>query len=151
MDFREYQVAAMRTAARILDAYPTELQFLGKDWNGEQALSVVDKLIWSLGLAGEAGEVCDYLKKVYGHGKPFDRDVLQKELGDCLWYLTVLAASHGLTLEGVAAENIRKLLTRYPKGFSVEAAAAKADEKPATVVSPGGSGDPIDTFGGSDF
>ncbi|RTL30239.1 MAG: hypothetical protein EKK55_02295 [Rhodocyclaceae bacterium] len=45
---------------------------------------------WSLtamGLAGEAGEAIDLLKKAIHHrAKPLDRDKYMKELGDVLWY-----------------------------------------------------------------
>jgi NTP pyrophosphatase (non-canonical NTP hydrolase) len=45
------------------------------------------KFLAAMGLAGEAGEVCDLLKKHLLHGKELDRDELNKELGDVLWYL----------------------------------------------------------------
>jgi len=54
---------------------------------------------WSLtamGLAGEAGEAIDLLKKAIHHrAKPLDRDRYMKELGDILWY-----AALGLRLGG---------------------------------------------------
>jgi NTP pyrophosphatase (non-canonical NTP hydrolase) len=83
----------------------------------------------ALGIAGEAGEVADLLKKVIFHGKALDREALAKELGDVLWYVSDLASQYGLRLESVAATNVAKLNARYPEGFSVEAAAARADEK----------------------
>ena len=39
----------------------------------------------ALGLAGEAGEVADTLKKHLFHARPLDREAVVKELGDCLW------------------------------------------------------------------
>lgn len=54
---------------------------------------------------------------------------LAKELGDVLYYLARAAASLGLTLSQVAQANVDKLRTRYPVGFSVTAAEAKADER----------------------
>ncbi len=60
----------------------------------------------ALGLTGEAGEVAEIIKK---H--------LREELGDVLWYLTVLAEMNGLTLAEIAVENIHKLKARYPEGF----------------------------------
>lgn len=41
----------------------------------------------AMGLAGEAGEVCDLVKKVQHHRQPLDETKLRKELGDVLWYL----------------------------------------------------------------
>jgi hypothetical protein len=45
-----------------------------------------------------------------------------------LWYVANLADAHGFTLSEVAVTNITKLWARYPSGFTVAAAAAKADE-----------------------
>lgn len=72
---------------------------------------------FGMGLAGEAGETCDYLKKVVFHGHTLDKDKLKKELGDCLWYIATLATTAGLSLADVATANIEKLRARYPEGF----------------------------------
>jgi NTP pyrophosphatase (non-canonical NTP hydrolase) len=87
---------------------------------------------WSLvglGLAGEAGEVVELIKKHVHHGRGLDRENLLKELGDVLWYLTLGAHLGGFTLEEVMDANIAKLRARFPHGWSAEAANAKADEK----------------------
>lgn len=73
-----------------------------------------------LGLSGETGEVCDYLKKVYFHGHKLDEQQVCDELGDVLWYIAVLADSFGLSLRMVAEANIEKLKERYPDGFDPE-------------------------------
>jgi len=75
---------------------------------------------FALGIAGEAGEVADYIKKVLYHGHPMDKDKLCKELGDVLWYVATLADTAGLTLQEVAKVNIAKLMKRYPDGFDKE-------------------------------
>ncbi len=82
---------------------------------------------WALGLAGEAGELADALKKHLFHGKPLDRDALLKECGDVAWYLAVLASELGFTLEEVFAKNVDKLRRRYPEGFSTEASLKRVD------------------------
>jgi NTP pyrophosphatase (non-canonical NTP hydrolase) len=74
----------------------------------------------ALGLAGEAGEVCDHIKKWRNQGHHFDHVLLLEELGDCLWYCALAARELGVTLEDVANENVLKLQRRYPAGFSVE-------------------------------
>jgi NTP pyrophosphatase (non-canonical NTP hydrolase) len=74
----------------------------------------------SMGLAGEAGEVVDYLKKVYFHGHEIDKEKLKLELGDVLWYVSNLALLHEISLNDVGRSNIEKLEKRYPSGFSVE-------------------------------
>lgn len=80
-----------------------------------------------LGVAGEAGEVADYLKKVVFHGHPLDVETIQKELGDILWYVADLATIHGLTLSEIATANIEKLKLRYPEGFSTERSVERED------------------------
>ncbi len=71
-------------------------------------------------LAGESGEVVDYLKKTYFHDHPLDKEKMIDELGDVLWYISSLAFVHDVDLEDVAEYNIQKLEKRYPEGFSVE-------------------------------
>lgn len=74
----------------------------------------------ALGLAGEAGEVADLIKKHLHHGHPLDRTEAARELGDVLWYVAAMADAMGLRLEDVAAMNILKLRNRYPQGFDTE-------------------------------
>lgn len=75
-----------------------------------------------LGLAGEAGETVDLLKKVLYHGKSLDREKLKLELGDVLFYLADIAEKYGIPLSEVAEGNVEKIDARYPTGFSIEAA-----------------------------
>ena len=106
----EYQLAAAAIAAGPGDNPTLELAIFG------------------LGIAGEAGEVADLLKKHLGHGHALDVDKLRKELGDVLWYTAMIAHRHGLALSEVAAANLHKLQKRYPNGFSSEASQARVDE-----------------------
>lgn len=71
----------------------------------------------ALGVAGEAGEFADLIKKIRFHGVPQDDDKIVKELGDVLYYVTVSAAIHGYSLEEIADKNNKKLAARYPEGF----------------------------------
>lgn len=73
-----------------------------------------------MGLAGEAGEVVDYLKKWVGHGHDIDKEHVKKELGDVLWYVSEIATALGLSLQEIAMMNADKLRKRYPEGFAVE-------------------------------
>ncbi len=101
MDWSEYTRLAERTANR------------GPSDTDERRL-----VNFSMGLAGEAGEVVDAVKKVVFHGHQIDVGKMRDELGDVLWYLAMTAQTIGLTLEEVAEANIEKLVRRYPEGFS---------------------------------
>ena len=82
---------------------------------------------YALGVAGEAGEVADIIKKHVFHGHELDKKDLLKELGDILWYVSMLSKLGGFTLEEVATANIDKLSRRYKNGFSKEASIARVD------------------------
>lgn len=75
---------------------------------------------YGMGVAGEAGEVCDYLKKVCFHGHMLNIEKVADELGDVLFYVAAIATTAGLNLADIMAGNIDKLRRRYPSGFSEE-------------------------------
>jgi len=108
MTLDDYQLLALRT----LGSRPPEQQLANA----------------ALGLAGEAGEVADAIKKHLFHGRPLDRDAVVRELGDCLWYVATMAAAIGASLDEVGATNVDKLRRRYPDGFSSEASLRRADQ-----------------------
>ncbi|MFA5086668.1 MAG: nucleoside triphosphate pyrophosphohydrolase family protein [Candidatus Paceibacterota bacterium] len=74
----------------------------------------------TLGLAGEAGEVAEKVKKVLrdGNGVVSDekREEIKKELGDVLWYLANLSTELKISFEEVASKNIEKLQSRQQRG-----------------------------------
>ncbi len=76
----------------------------------------------ALGLAGEAGEVAEKIKKqLRDKGgvqslTEADIDALKKELGDVLWYIAVLADDLGLELDAIATANLEKLTSRKARG-----------------------------------
>jgi NTP pyrophosphatase (non-canonical NTP hydrolase) len=76
-------------------------------------------LVWNaLGLAGEAGEVADTIKKAVFHQYGLDRDEMIKELGDVLWYMAALCTNLDVSLDDVMQRNIDKLKRRYPDGYT---------------------------------
>ena len=83
-----------------------------------------------LGLAGEAGEVADEIKKVLHHDVPLATKLekIKKECGDVEWYLEYLYASLGWTREEVQQANVDKLKIRHPNGWTPESQQAKRDE-----------------------
>jgi NTP pyrophosphatase (non-canonical NTP hydrolase) len=72
----------------------------------------------ALGLAGEAGEVADKVKKIYRDGRDDSRfrGEIAKEIGDVLWYCAALADDLGFSLQQVAEMNIYKLKSRMSTG-----------------------------------
>lgn len=92
-------------------------------------------IIWNaLGLAGEAGEVAETVKKGVLHQHGLDRDKMKKELGDVAWYLAALCTKLGLDLSEVLAANIEKLKVRYPEGYKPADSIARVDVDDATQV-----------------
>jgi NTP pyrophosphatase (non-canonical NTP hydrolase) len=71
----------------------------------------------ALGLAGEAGEVANKVKKLLRDGDSFEmRKEIVKELGDCLWYLSQCADELSSTLQDVGYINLQKLDDRRERG-----------------------------------
>jgi NTP pyrophosphatase (non-canonical NTP hydrolase) len=101
MTLDEYQKAALVTAVFSKD----ELRDLSH---------------WVLGVAGEAGEVADKVKKIIrdkgGELSTNEKEELMKEMGDVLWYLAVLAEHLGYSFEEVGKANIEKLRSRQERG-----------------------------------
>jgi len=99
MDFNTYQDDAVKTAI-----YPDTHKILYP----------------ALGMAGEAGEVANKVKKIIRDGQgnlPDDwRDQLAGEIGDVLWYCAALARDINMPLALIAAQNRDKLKARQQKG-----------------------------------
>lgn len=97
MTFDEYQKRAVTTS--IIDPR-----------------SVTAPYYFALGLNGEAGEVAEKMKKIIRNHdndmSKLDLEDFKKELGDVLWYVSMMTTQVGLTLEDVAAANLAKLADR---------------------------------------
>jgi len=98
-DFNSYQRSATKTAI-----YPPEHKILYP----------------ALGLAGEAGEVANKVKKVMRDGvenQPDNwREHIASEIGDVLWYCAALATDLNVSLGMIASLNEKKLQDRYERG-----------------------------------
>lgn len=74
----------------------------------------------ALGLAGEAGEVAEQVKKAIrddqGRITESRRAALKKELGDVLWYVAALCSELDLDMADVAQTNLDKLASRKERG-----------------------------------
>ena len=70
----------------------------------------------TLGLTGEAGEVANKVKKIIRDGTNKNNENLVQEIsaeiGDCLWYIAVLADDFNIKLSDIASANIEKLALR---------------------------------------
>ena len=99
LSFEEYQQQAKQTAL-----YPNRLRNLEYP---------------TLGLAGEAGEVANVVKKIQRDSGGIVTDEirvkLKDELGDVLWYISACADELGLTLAEIAEYNVEKLARRHRK------------------------------------
>ena len=99
VDFNSYQRSAVTTAI-----YPDQ-----------------HKITYpALGMAGEAGEVANKVKKLIRDGpdkRPDTwREDIASEIGDVLWYCAALADDLNLMLGMIAAQNLAKLQKRKDKG-----------------------------------
>ena len=99
MKLNDYQKMALETAI-----YPHEY-----------------KVIYpALGMAGEAGEVADKVKKIIrdNSSKINNEKALEiaKEIGDVLWYCATMANDLGFDLETIAKMNYEKLRSRQQRG-----------------------------------
>ena len=98
MDFDEYQKLATRTATFEGKQKEYQLLYLG------------------LGIAGEAGEIAEKLKKILrnddGVLSEEKREALKHEIGDVLWYLSQLARVLNFSFSEAANANIKKLANR---------------------------------------
>lgn len=108
MNFDQYQLAANKTAKNL----------------GETG----DLLHAALGLAGEAGEFVDCVKKHTVYGQALDAKNAKEELGDMLWFVALGCKALGISMGSIAEENIAKLQKRYPGAYSDEHAMLRLDK-----------------------
>lgn len=116
MNSKDYIQDAIRTEATDFKAMD---QRLGED--GTKRL-----LHAGIGMATEAGEFLDALKKHIFYGKELDRVNLKEEMGDLFWYLAIACDELDVEFEPLMERNIAKLKARYGEKFS-ETKAEKRD------------------------
>jgi len=109
MTNQEYVAAALKTETLDLDGIRNRVTPI-----------TIRLLHGALGLAGEAGEFADAIKKHVFYGAPCDMTNLIEELGDILWYCVVVMDTLDLTFEEVQKKNVAKLQQRYGGAFSLE-------------------------------
>jgi NTP pyrophosphatase (non-canonical NTP hydrolase) len=113
MEANEYQKLAART---LIDKPGFEI-------SDRDLMAVWD----AIGLAGEAGEVADLIKKGVFHQHGIDLQKLKNELGDTLWYVAALCTTLDLDMSEIMQSNIEKLKTRYPNGYNSDDSKRRVD------------------------
>ena len=99
MNLKEYQELCKKTAKKD---YPTPNEEI---------------LTWACGITGEAGDVASCIKKTHAHKN--DQKLGTKEnLGDTLWYIAMICNFYGWNMDDLLEENVSKLKTRFPQGFT---------------------------------
>lgn len=111
MDIKDYQEACLRTESNDFPAI-----------KGRVTDENIRLLHAGIGLATEAGEFLDALKKHVFYGKDLDKVNLMEECGDLMWYMSVALDALGYDYKQVMDRNIEKLSARYKNGFTKEAA-----------------------------
>lgn len=83
----------------------------------------------AIGVAGEAGELLDAVRKHVFDGQPLDGDNIIEELGDLNFYLEAACQAIGVTREEIEQENQAKLSKRYEGGYSDQQAQERKDKQ----------------------
>ena len=81
----------------------------------EQGIAPERILTASIGMASEAGEFSDIIKKIVFQGKEVNEETirhLKLELGDIMWYISQACMALNVSLEEVIRMNIEKLEKR---------------------------------------
>lgn len=119
MNFEKYQ-----EAAKITDRTDIGYSNLHREISSEE----LRRLHMALGVAGEAGEMADAIKKAVFYRKPLDIENVIEEAGDILWYLANLLSSVDSSFDEAMTRNYLKLRARYPEGFTNADAIARKDK-----------------------
>ena len=123
---------------------PSEYQALATNTENKEFVAISKRLTHSTkiirllhasqGLATEAGEFTDALKKHIFYGKELDLVNLAEEVGDILWYAALACNTLGVSLEEVMEKNIKKLQKRYPEKFTKENALTRNTEEERKIL-----------------
>lgn len=95
----------------------------------EMTADKADLLHMVMGVAGEAGELLDAVKKHTMYDKPLDIVNVVEELGDIEFYLEGIRQALKLNRDYILMTNTQKLQKRYASGkFSNQQAQDRADK-----------------------
>jgi len=85
-----------------------------KDFNTKEE----EIMCWGLGISGEAGDVCSCIKKTFAHKKDV-KEGIKENIGDMLWYISMICNFFKWDLQEILTENTAKLEKRFPDGFTL--------------------------------
>jgi NTP pyrophosphatase (non-canonical NTP hydrolase) len=122
VDLKLYQDFVEQVTSEPSNDVGSLIRRLG-ELNEQPNLNISLLLTGGIGLASEAGELDEIVKKMVFQGKPWNEETrfhLKRELGDIAWYWVNACRAIGADPNEVIEENVRKLESRYPGGkFSV--------------------------------
>lgn len=102
----------------------------GEDIHRESSPSDMHLLHMVLGIAGEAGEMVDAIKKAVIYRKHLNLKNVIEEFGDLEFYMEGLRTALGISREETLKQNIEKLSERYKSlNYSNSAAIERADKQ----------------------
>lgn len=124
MDNKEYVKNAVRTESRDFEAIAARMSQV----ENQRLLHA------GIGLATEAGEFLDALKKHVFYGKDLDKVNLSEEMGDIFWYCAIIADQLGVDFTQVMEVNIAKLKARYGDKFTETGAQQRDLQKEREIL-----------------
>ena len=83
----------------------------------------------AIGIAGEAGELLDAVRKHVFDGQPLDEDNIIEELGDLCFYIEAACQSIKMKRDDIEELNMAKLFERYKDGYSDQQAQERKDKQ----------------------
>lgn len=125
MDNMQFYISEGQEASG--EAPVTFAEFNRKLWKPLEHKDHLNHMV--LGVAGEAGELVDAIKKHTIYDKELDRTNVVEELGDLAFYMQGIMTPLAITWHEVVNNNVAKLSKRYAKlTFSTQEAQDRADK-----------------------
>ena len=121
MNFKDNFIKWALTKDRPLSEYQEVLERIKEGKNSRLLHGV-------LGISGESGELLDSVKKTIIYGKELDLTNIKEEVGDILWYISLILSAIDSSFDEVMQLNQDKLNKRYPNGYTNSNAIKRLDK-----------------------
>lgn len=133
--YKDFVAEVTSKPSNDLTTFMSRCDELDGNWDSEKQVHGPDINVplWmtgAMGMCSETGEFMEIVKKCLWQGKPLTDDTvfhLKRELGDIIFYWVNACRALNLEPNDVIQENINKLSSRYPNGFSVERSENRKD------------------------